>query len=75
DEALLQSVHNPVVQQLNLAISSLHRAVFERTWMGDAANIPKTLQEHMALFDAIRHQDCDAAEHASLTMIASSTRR
>lgn len=41
-EAVLQSVHNPVLQQLNVAISSLQRAVFERTWMGDEANMPKT---------------------------------
>lgn len=54
---------------------SLQRAVFERTWMGDEANMPQTLQEHKALFDAIRHQDGDAAEQAALTMIASSTRR
>jgi GntR family galactonate operon transcriptional repressor len=74
-EAVLQSVHNPVLQQLSVAISSLQRAVFERTWMGDEANMPKTLQEHKALFDAIRHQDGDAAEQAALTMIASSTRR
>ena len=74
-EAVLQSVHNPVLQQLNVAISSLQRAVFERTWMGDEANMPKTLQEHKALFDAIRHQDSEAAEQAALTMIASSTRR
>ena len=69
------SVHNPVLQQLSIAISSLQRAVFERTWMGDEANMPQTLQEHKALFDAIRHQDGDAAEQAALTMIASSTRR
>ncbi|EFB4489818.1 TPA: D-galactonate utilization transcriptional regulator DgoR, partial [Escherichia coli] len=67
--------HNPVLQQLSIAISSLQRAVFERTWMGDEANMPQTLQEHKALFDAIRHQDGDAAEQAALTMIASSTRR
>ncbi|MFZ8782183.1 D-galactonate utilization transcriptional regulator DgoR, partial [Klebsiella pneumoniae subsp. pneumoniae] len=59
----------------SVAISSLQRAVFERTWMGDEGNMPKTLQEHKALFDAIRHQDSDAAEQAALTMIASSTRR
>ena len=69
------AVHNPVLQQLSVAISSLQRAVFERTWMGDEGNMPKTLQEHKALFDAIRHQDSDAAEQAALTMIASSTRR
>jgi GntR family galactonate operon transcriptional repressor len=74
-EAVLQSVHNPVLQQLSVAISSLQRAVFERTWMGDEANMPQTLQEHKALFDAIRHQDGDAAEQAALTMIANSTRR
>ncbi|VAS28735.1 galactonate operon transcriptional repressor [Klebsiella pneumoniae] len=74
-EAVLQSVHNPVLQQLSVAISSLQRAVFERTWMGDEGNMPKTLQEHKALFDAIRHQDSNAAEQAALTMIASSTRR
>uniref|UniRef100_UPI002FF314E6 FCD domain-containing protein n=1 Tax=Escherichia coli TaxID=562 RepID=UPI002FF314E6 len=51
------------------------RAVFEGTWMGDEANMPQTLQEHKALFDAIRHQDGDGADQAALTMIASSTRR
>lgn len=74
-EAVLASVHNPVPQQLSVAISSLQRAIFERTWMGDEANMPQTLQEHKALFDAIRHQDSNAAEQAALTMIASSTRR
>ena len=74
-EAVLASVHNPVLQQLSVAISSLQRAMFERTWMGDEANMPQTLQEHKALFDAIRHQDSNAAEQAALTMIASSTRR
>lgn len=74
-EAVLMSVHNPVLQQLNVAISSLQRAVFERTWMGDEANMPRTLQEHKALFDAIRHQDGDAAEQAAMVMIASSTHR
>ncbi|CTQ07834.1 putative DNA-binding transcriptional regulator [Klebsiella variicola] len=74
-EAVLASVHNPVLQQLSVAISSLQRAIFEQTWMGDEANMPQTLQEHKALFDAIRHQDSNAAEQAALTMIASSTRR
>lgn len=74
-EAVLMSVHNPVLQQLNVAISSLQRAVFERTWMGDEANMPRTLQEHKTLFDAIRHQDGDAAEQAAMVMIASSTHR
>ncbi len=37
--------------------------------------MPQTLREHKALFDAIRHQDGDAAEQAALTMIASSTRK
>lgn len=74
-DAVLQSVHNPVLQQLTVAIGSLQRAVFEQTWRGDEANMPKTLQEHKALFDAIRHQDGDAAEQAALTMIASSTQR
>ena len=74
-EAVLASVHNPVLQQLSVAISSLQRAIFERTWMGGEANMPQTLQEHKALFDAIRHQDSNAAEQAALTMIASSTRR
>ncbi|SQA98739.1 L-lactate utilization operon repressor [Cedecea neteri] len=74
-EAVLESVHNPVLQQLSIAISSLQRAVFERTWMGDEANMPRTLQEHKALYDAIRHQDSAAAEQAALTMIASSTKR
>ena len=73
--AVLTSAHNPVLQQLSVAIGSLQRAVFERTWRGDEGNMPKTLQEHKALFDAIRHQDSNAAEQAALTMIASSTQR
>lgn len=68
-EAVLQSVHNPVLQQLSVAISSLQRAVFERTWMGDEANMPKTLQEHKALFRCYPASDGDAAEQAALTMI------
>ncbi|CAE1140859.1 D-galactonate utilization transcriptional regulator DgoR [Serratia sp. JUb9] len=74
-EAVLASVHNPVLQQLSVAISSLQRAVFERTYMPDEDNMPRTLREHQDLYDAIRHQDADAAERAALTMIASSTKR
>lgn len=74
-EAVLESVHNPVLQQLSVAISSLQRAVFERTYMADEANMPRTLKEHQDLYDAIRHQNADAAEQAALTMIASSTKR
>lgn len=74
-EAVLESVHNPVLRQLSVAISSLQRAVFERTYMPDSGNMPTTLHEHKALFDAIRHQKPDEAEQAALTMIASSTRR
>ncbi|WP_426816864.1 FadR/GntR family transcriptional regulator [Winslowiella sp. 2C04] len=74
-DAVLHAAHNPVLQQLNVAIRSLQRVVFERTWMGDAANMPKTLQEHKILYDAIRHQNPQAAEQAALAMIASSTQR
>ncbi|CAI0906972.1 D-galactonate utilization transcriptional regulator DgoR [Serratia ficaria] len=74
-EAVLAAVHNPVLQQLSVAISSLQRAVFERTYMPDEDNMPRTLREHQELYDAIRHQDPDAAERAALTMIASSTKR
>ncbi|MDW5501605.1 FadR/GntR family transcriptional regulator [Pseudomonas lundensis] len=74
-EAVLAAVHNPVLQQLSVAISSLQRAVFERTYMSDEDNMPRTLREHQELYDAIRHQDADAAEQAALAMIASSTKR
>lgn len=74
-EAVLESVHNPVLEQLNVAISSLQRAVFERTYMPDDDNMPRTIQEHKALFDAIRHQKPDAADLAVQKMVASSTRR
>ncbi|WP_411755497.1 FadR/GntR family transcriptional regulator [Serratia sp. (in: enterobacteria)] len=74
-EAVLAAVHNPVLQQLSVAISSLQRAVFERTYMPDEDNMPLTLREHQDLYDAIRHQDADAAERAALAMIASSTKR
>lgn len=40
-EAVLQSVHNPVLQQLSIAISSLQRAVLNEP-MGDEANMPQT---------------------------------
>lgn len=43
--------------------------------MADKANMPRTLKEHQDLYDAIRHQNADAAEQAALTMIASSTKR
>ena len=74
-EAVLNSVHNPVLQQLNVAISQLQKAVFAQTYMADEGNMPRTLAEHKALFDAIRHQDGDAAEQAAKAMIASSTAR
>lgn len=50
-------------------------AVFERTYMSDEDNMPRTLREHQELYDAIRDQDADAAEQAALAMIASSTKR
>ncbi|WP_130832967.1 FadR/GntR family transcriptional regulator [[Erwinia] mediterraneensis] len=74
-EAVMSSVHNPVLQQLNVAISQLQKAVFAQTYMADEGNMPRTLAEHKALFDAIRHQDGDAAEQAAKAMIASSTAR
>jgi len=74
-QAVLSAVHNPVLQQLGVAISSLQRAVFERTYMADEGNMPRTLQEHQNLYDAIRHQNSEAAEQAAITMIASSTKR
>lgn len=74
-EAVMASVHNPVLQQLSVAVSQLQKAVFDRTYMPDRGNMPRTLQEHKSLYEAIRHQDADAAEQAALTMIASSTQR
>lgn len=74
-EAVLAAVHNPIMQQLSVVISSLQRAVFERTYMPDDDNMPRTLREHQALYDAIRLQHADDAEQAALTMIASTTRR
>jgi GntR family galactonate operon transcriptional repressor len=43
--------------------------------MSDEDNMPRTLREHQELYDAIRHQDADAAEQAAMAMIASSTKR
>lgn len=74
-EAVLASVHNPVLQQLGIAISSLQRAVFERTYMPDKAHMPQTLQQHQKLYEAIRHQNADEAEQAALVMIATSATR
>ncbi len=74
-EAVLAAVHNPIMQQLSVVISALQRAVFERTYMPDENNMPGTLREHQALYDAIRLQQPDRAEQAALTMIASTTRR
>ena len=74
-EAVLMSVHNPILQQLNIAISSLQRVVFEKTYMPDEGNMPQTLRQHQDLFNAIRHQNADAAEQAALTLIRSATKR
>ncbi len=74
-EAVLGAVHNPLLQQLSVAISSLQRVVFERTYRGDNDNMPQTLLQHQALFEAIRRQDSEGAEHAALDMIASATKR
>lgn len=74
-EALLTSVHNPILQQLSIALVQLQKAVFARTYRADRDNMPQTLREHQNLFDAIRHQDSDAAEAAARAMIASSTQR
>jgi len=74
-EALLASVHNPILQQLSIALVQLQKAVFARTYRADRDNMPQTLREHQNLFDAIRHQDADAAEAAARAMIASSTQR
>jgi GntR family galactonate operon transcriptional repressor len=74
-QALLASVHNPILQQLSVAIVQLQKAVFERTYRPDSDTMPQTLREHQALFNAIRRQDADAAEQAAHCMIASSTQR
>lgn len=74
-QAVLESVHNLVLEQLGVAISSLQRVVFERTYMPDEDNMPRTINEHKLLFDAIRRQQPEEAEQAAMDMIASSTRR
>ncbi|MGC3963200.1 MAG: FadR/GntR family transcriptional regulator [Rhodocyclaceae bacterium] len=74
-EAVLESVHNPILKQLGVAISSLQRVVFTRTYMGDEDNMPRTLREHRTLFDAIRRQDPASAEKAAHTLVASAARR
>ncbi|PIJ49556.1 transcriptional regulator [Erwinia sp. OLTSP20] len=74
-QAVLASVHNPVLQQLSVAVSQLQQAVFERTDMPGSGKMPRTLRQHQSLYEAIRHQNPDAAEQAALTMIASSTQR
>ncbi|MCD1126719.1 FadR family transcriptional regulator [Jinshanibacter sp. LJY008] len=74
-QAIMVATHNPILQQLGVAISSLQHAVFERTYMPDEDNMPRTLREHKDLYDAVRHQDIPAAEKAALAMIASSTQR
>ena len=73
--AILKAVHNPILLQLGVAISSLLSAVFERTYMPDEGNMPRTLAEHRVLYDAIRRQDAEGAAAAAMTLINSAGQR
>ena len=68
-KAILMASHNVVMHQLSDAISALQRAIFDFTFMSDAAHMELTIKEHLALFDAVRRKNPDAAEAASRQMI------
>jgi len=73
--AVLIASHNVVIQQLSDAVSALQRAIFDITFVRDAAHMALTIKEHQALFDAIRRKMPDAAEAAARRMIERTAER
>ena len=73
--AVLIASHNVVIQQLSDAVSALQRAIFDITFVRDAAHMALTIHEHQALFDAIRRKMPDAAEAAARRMIERTAER
>jgi GntR family transcriptional regulator, galactonate operon transcriptional repressor len=73
--AVLIASHNVVIQQLSDAVSALQRAIFDITFVRDAAHMALTINEHQALFDAIRRKMPDAAEAAARRMIERTAER
>lgn len=67
--AILLATHNVVIQQLSDAFSALQRAIFDYTFSTSADHMDKTIKEHLALSDAIRRKDPEAAEKASNQMV------
>ena len=61
--------HNVVIQQLSDAISALQRTIFDRTFLTETRHLKLTVQEHGALFDAIRRKEPRLAERASQIMV------
>ena len=68
-KAVLAATHNVVIQQLSDAISALQRTIFDRTFLTETRHLKLTVQEHGALFDAIRRKEPRLAERASQIMV------
>jgi len=73
--AVLVASHNVVMQQLSDAVSALQRAIFDVTFVREAAHMALTIQEHRDLFEAIRRKIPDAAEAASRRMVERTAQR
>ena len=74
-QAVLVASHNVVMQQLSDAVSALQRAIFDVTFVPEAAHMALTIQEHQDLFEAIRCKLPDMAEAASRRMIERTAQR
>lgn len=73
--AVLIASHNVVMQQLSDAVSALQRAIFDLTFVHEAADMAMAIQEHRDLLEAIRVKLPDAAESASRHMIERTAQR
>lgn len=73
--AVLIASHNVVMQQFSDAVCALQRAIFDVTFVHEAAHMALTIQEHRDLFDAIRRKLPDTAEATSRRMIERTAQR
>ncbi len=73
--AVLAATHNVVIRQLSDAIGALQRTIFDQTFLTGAEHMELTVEEHRALFDAIRRKNPQAAEEASTHMVTRTAQR
>ena len=74
-ERLTRLFGKRVMQQFSDAVSALQRAIFDVTFVREAAHMALTIQEHRDLFEAIRRKLPDTAEATSRRMIERTAQR